>query len=740
MERPTLSQSWNRVAKLTPVMRPRVEIRRQLYRGEPWYVVHDIVSNSFFRLNPVAYHLVGLFDGKRTVDEVWNLTLDRFGDEAPTQDEVIALLGQLNSSNLLRVDLPPDAEQLLYRAKQRKVKQWGSQALNILFMRIPVFNPEPMLKWLTPLVKPLLNRWGMLLWSVVMIIGLLKFVPHWQEFYSDSESVLAPANWHWLIILFILTKAIHELGHGVMCKAFGGEVPEIGVMLLVLFPAPYVDATASWNFPDRWKRLAVAGAGMQFELFIAAICMFFWPDLEAGLAKQLCHNTIFLASITTILFNANPLIRFDGYYMLSDLLEIPNMYERAKKQMYWVIQRFAYGIKSVPPVSTYVGESFWLFLYGIASLVYRVLLLTGIVLFIMGKLFAVGLILALWSMIAWGVVPLGKFLHWLFTAPLLARNRKRAVSVTAAAFVLLLIGIGVIRVEEHRYTEGVIEASQRTRVSISTDGFVADVPVQAGAFVEKGEVILVGRSPELEMRRVQLKAELRRLEAVASQALVDDQVEYQVALEQITTIKDALVDVDKRLNDLIVRAPHEGVLVASDLDPLLGQFVKRGQEIAMVANMDDLRVTALVNQAQNDMGFAEPVRRVEMRTIGDRRHVLVVDDEAITRVKRFESGRSVLPHPSLGQQGGGLIPTSPQDQSGQETLHPYFHVWIPLDAARPEFPSDVDHKYHPITSLSHAKPGQRVYVRFTLERERPLAYQWGHKLQQLILDRIVGVL
>ncbi|MCG8619117.1 MAG: PqqD family protein, partial [Desulfobacterales bacterium] len=156
MERQTFSPNWSRVNQLTPTLRPQVLISRRIFRGHPWYVLHDPLGNTFSRLNPVAYYMIGLLDGERSVEEAWQMTLERHGDAAPTQNEVIGLLGQLNQANLLRGNVPPDAEPLLQRHRRMKLKRWTGQAMSVLFMQVPLFNPDRLLRWLGPLFRPLL--------------------------------------------------------------------------------------------------------------------------------------------------------------------------------------------------------------------------------------------------------------------------------------------------------------------------------------------------------------------------------------------------------------------------------------------------------------------------------------------------------------------------------------------------------------------------------------------------------
>ncbi len=723
MERPTFSQSWSRVSKLTPTLRPHVQITRQLFRGEPWYVVHDPVSNNFFRLNPVAHHLVGLFDGRRSVDEVWRLTLDRFGDMAPTQHEVIGLLGQLNESNLLRVDLPSDAEPLLRRARKRKVKHWGGQMMSILFFRVPVFNPDRMLRWLLPLFRPLLSIVGLLMWLAWIGYVTVQFLPSIGSFINDAQSVLAPTNWGWMIVLFLGTKFLHELGHGLVCRRFGGSVPEVGIMLLVMFPVPYVDATSSWNFTSKWHRFFVGAAGMIFELAIAGIGIMIWLHAEPGsLAKQLSYNTVFMASVATILFNANPLLKFDGYYMLSDVLEIPNLYDRASRYLQWLIQRYIYGMTNAQPVSTRHGEQSLLILYGICSQIYKVIILFGIILFVGSQFHAVGILLAAWSTIAWALVPLGKFIHWLATHPSLHEHRVRAITTTVLFCFLLLGTLGAIPMPEHHRAVGVVEAAKRTDLAIRTDGFVTKVLAEAGDHVQQGQIILITDSPELRVKYVELTAKLKGLRSAQRQALAQDQVILKSTRAKIEAVTEELTKVQERLDDLTLRSPMQGTLVGGIMTQFLGQHLPRGKVIGQVVDLDTLRVTALMDQAQNAKLFdqANTIARVELRTAGQLERTL-----RSKLIQAFPSGRSHLPHPALGYAGGGSIAISTDDPHGQTATRPQFELWLKL----PDWRGGTN-------TYATAFPGQRVYVRLTSEQYTPLLAQWIHKLRQLFRERL----
>ncbi len=718
MERPTFSQSWSRVNRLTPTLRPQVQIRRRSFRGMAWYVVHDPISNQFFRLNPVAYHLVGLLDGKRSVDEVWKMTLDKFGDDAPTQQEVIGLLSQLNQSNLLRIDLPPDAQPLLARQQQRTAKKIGQSAMSLMFLQIPLFNPDHLLQKLYPLFRPMLSRGGLVLWAAWLIFALSVFLPNFREFWRDTGSLLAPANWGWMIVIFIVTKAWHELGHGLMCRRFGGAVPETGVMMLVMLPCPYMDTTSAWSFDSKWKRILVGAAGMMFELTLAAGAAIVWVNADSGtLTKQLAHNVVLLASVATILFNANPLMRFDGYFMLSDVLEVPNLYERSNRHLHYLAQKYAFGLKHAQPVSSQQSEKSLLTLFGIAAAVYRVIIMFGITLYIAGFAFTIGLMLAAWTLITWLCIPTGKFLHWLFTSPALYRKRARAFAVTGGVLAVLLLVLGIWPMPEHRRTQGVVEAAQRQDVVVGADGFVQTVEVEAGDFVKQGQVLMRLRNPEWEARKLELEGQITALKITQREALAGKPTERQMADARLKAMQEEQAELAQQMRDLVLISPRNGRLVAPALRALQGAYLKRGKQIGQIIDPQSLRVTALVDQAQNTLVGLHQVGKVEMRTASQKS--LAIEG----RVQQvFDSGWSQLPHPALGYQGGGLIPTDSQDQHGMTTLRPQFTLWLSLPTESQQ-----------VNTL----PGERVYVRFTLAERRPWLHQWAHRLRQLFREMVM---
>jgi putative peptide zinc metalloprotease protein len=280
MLRSFFSPSWYRVASLRPRLRRHAQIHRHHYRGELWYVLQDLASGRLYRFSPVAYQVIGLMDGRLTVQELWDKALERFGDDAPTQGEMVNLLSQLHSSDVLLCDVAPDTAELFRRHTKQERSWWKTNLRSPLSLRFPLFKPEKFLARTAFLVRPLFSVYGALLWLVVVGAALVLAGLHWQDLTEDvMDRVLSGNNLLLLWLVFPLIKALHELGHGYAIKILGGQVPEMGIMLLVMMPVPYVDASSSSAFREQWRRVLVGAAGMLVELFIGSLALFVWLGL-----------------------------------------------------------------------------------------------------------------------------------------------------------------------------------------------------------------------------------------------------------------------------------------------------------------------------------------------------------------------------------------------------------------------------------------------------------------------------
>src|SRR5438874_3650184 len=541
--RPTFSESWYRVADLRARLRPSAQISRQFYRGDRWYVVRDPAGNQFHRLSAPAYRFVGLLDGTRTVAEAWELVGGQLADDAPTQNEVIQILSQLHAANLLESNVTPDAAVLLRRHKKMVKQQWQGRLMNILFPRIPLWDPDSFLVRWMPVVKPFLGKLGALLWLGMIFAAIFALAPEWKQLQAQIPHAIAPENWPFLWASFCLIKLIHELGHGFACRRFGGEVHELGLMFLVLVPAPYVDASSAWSFPNKWARIFVGAGGMIIELFVAAILAFVWLWTSPNsLIHGLALNTMLIASFSTIIFNANPLLRYDGYYILSDLLEIPNLRYRSTEYTTGLIKRHLFNVKLSQPLPP-VGQRIWLVLYAISSSIYRMFVGIMIILMVWNQVPVLGVLMALGGVITWLAVPVVKTLRYLLIEPELHRKRMRATAWVLGAVAAAVIVIGFIPspVGTHFQAEAIVEPANKKVMYTTGPGFVEELVAKDGQFVKKGDKILVCRDRALESDIGQTMARLAGTEAELD-AGIEEPVLRKIALGK----KQALEHEDRK--------------------------------------------------------------------------------------------------------------------------------------------------------------------------------------------------
>lgn len=371
----------------------------------------------FFKFSPSAYGVIGLMDGDKTVEQIWEIVCEKPGD-APTQDEMIDILSQLYRADVLQCDVPPDAAEILSRHEQQKQRRWQNQILSVFSWRFPLVDPERFLRWFLPVARPLFGWFGALLWLAVVIPAAVLFVTHWGDLTEGVlDRILVPRNLFAIWILFPIIKILHEFGHAFACKTYGGEVHDMGIMLLVIAPVPYVDATSSSAFREKWRRVVVGAAGMLVELFLAAIAIFVWINAEPGVVRSMAYNTIFIASVSTLLFNGNPLLRYDGYYILADLLEIPNLRNRSTQYLLYLCERYLFGSKDALRQRATVSERIWFVSFGILSFVYRTFVVVAILMFVAQKLFHVGTVLAIAAAAVWLVFPPLKGIYFMLTNP-----------------------------------------------------------------------------------------------------------------------------------------------------------------------------------------------------------------------------------------------------------------------------------------------------------------------------------
>ncbi|MCP4621981.1 MAG: hypothetical protein GY850_00410 [bacterium] len=709
----TFSESWHRVAGLRLSLRPTVKVRKQTFRGETWYVLHDSFNNQFFRLRPEAHDFVIRLGPDRSVEDLWLDCLNRNPDEAPGQEDVIQLLTQLYFANLLYFEVPGDSAVLFERYRKRRQREIRGKLLSIMFVRIPLIDPDWVLKKLMPLFRLIISPFGIVVWLAAVAGAGKLVIDNFDRVTDQVQGILAPDNLFLLYAGLVIIKSLHEFGHAAVCRRYGGEVHTMGVMLLVFTPLPYMDATSSWSFRSRWQRMLVGAAGMISEIFVAALATFLWINTGPGTLHSLAYNMMLIASVSTILFNANPLLRFDGYYILSDLLDIPNLHSRAKGHLRHLVERYAFGYKDSHSPAEHGKEAFWLTIFGVLSGIYRVVIFSGIILFVADKFLLVGLLMALMGVFSWFIMPLFKFITYLAASPRLSRTRGRAVALTVCFFAALTSLLAVIPFPNRFRAPGVLEALEYVRVVNDAPGYVSRVLVSSGMQVQAGTPLVELADRELEIEIEATRAQQRETLMMHRKAMREQRADLEPLGKRLETIDARLRDLEKQKADLITKARQDGVWVAPDIDHRVGSWLTRGSVIGSIVNHDVFRFSAAVSQEEAAELFTGRIKKAEVRILGQADKNLDV-----VKLLFIPFQQEKLPSAALGWRGGGDLPVAVTDETGLQAAEPFFQIY-----------ATVNHV--PGAVLLQGRSGS---LRFSLN-PRPLLLQWGHKLRQLLQGR-----
>lgn len=707
------SPSWYRVAELKPRLRSHAQIHRHDYRGRIWFILQDHASGRSHRFSPAAYRFIGLMDGVHTVAQLWDAVSSASGDQAPTQDEVIRLLGQLHAADALICDVSPDSRELFRRFQRQERMKLKQRFWSPMAIRIPLVDPERFLDRTLPFARLLLNRFTFVLWSLVILLGAVLAVVHWDDLTSNViDLALAPQNLVLLWFVYPVVKALHELGHAYVTKLSGGEVHEIGIMFLVFVPVPYVDVSSAWGFRDKRQRMLVGAAGIFVEMFLGALALIVWLNVEPGTVHALAYNVMLVSGVSTLLFNGNPLLRFDGYYVLADALEIPNLGARSNKYLGYVVQRYLFGVRDAESPADSAGERFWFVVYGIAAFLYRIFIMFVIILYVGGKFFAVGIVLAIWATTTQAVIPIGKQVGFLFNSPRLRRKRRRSIGITALFVIAVIFLLFVLPAPLWTSAEGVTWPSEKSQVRAGVDGFIAELLVIDRDPVQQGQAIILTSDPFAQARVDILQGQKKQLEIQWAAAKVRDHLQADILEEELNAVGESLAWAQERRDALLIRSPRDGIFIVPSEQDQVGRFVRKGQLVAYITNPED-HTTVRAAVSQDDIGLVrEKLVKVDVHPTGWNAQSYV------SRVTReIHGGTYQLPTAALGSAGGGRFATNAGDQDGRTTLERIFEVEIGL-------PPEARTEYL----------GARMHVRFDHGYE-PLGMQAWRSLRQLFLTQ-----
>src|SRR3954465_9521417 len=496
-------------------LRPDLIIQPQFYEGMTHYVVKDPIALKYFRFKIEEYFLLQQLDGAQNLQDVKRAFERKYRPQTISIEDLTRFVAQLHEAGLAQIDSPDQAKVLIRRRRKNRWKKVWQFLANILYIKIPIIDPEKLLTGMYPYFRWLFTPYFVTASVGLMLAALTLVVSQWTTFSARLPDFQSFFNWHTIFYFWIslaVIKVIHEFGHGLTAKHYGGEVHEMGMLFLVLTPALYCDVTDSWLLPNKWHRIWISAAGIYVELFLASIATFVWFYSEPGLLNSLSMATMFICSINTVLFNANPLLRYDGYYVMADWLEIPNLRIKSTQFFAYLMQEKVLGLEV--PVQSYLPKSRrHLFVtYAIASYLYRWVVTFSIIYFLSQvlkpyKLQSVSYMLAVGALVpllGMPVYQIGKFLR---TPGRLRKVKKARAAGFAVAAVAIVAGVLLIPTPLRIQGTLVLTAAKPEEIYAEVEGRLVELLVRDGEWVKKDTVLATLSNPEKQKELIQKTAD-----------------------------------------------------------------------------------------------------------------------------------------------------------------------------------------------------------------------------------------
>lgn len=570
--------------------------------GEGVYLLEDPLHGRYFRLGRREHHFVKCLDGRRTVAQIVAALSTGDRDLAMDSQEATSLVRMLIDHGLVSTGDSDHADRVWDEVNRpQESKRLLGRLGQILFLRVPLGNPDRFFIWLARHAGWLASPGFALVWLVVVIAGVFAVVDQAGRFRAEMAGVFHVGNLWMLGGLWVVLKIVHECWHGLVCRRHGGAVPEAGVTFLLLStPLGYVNASSSAAFPSKWQRIAVSAAGMYGELLIAAIAAIAWARLEPGPLSAALHQVIVLSSVTTVLFNANPLMRFDGYYILSDLLDIPNLAGKGQSVTRWLLRRWLLGMKKARfPLRP--GEPRWIIgLYGVAAAGWRVLVTIGLLIGAALLFEGAGLLLALVAAAAMVLQSLAgalKYLKKSATAEGLSplRLTVRLALLTAAVGAAM----GLIHITPTASAPAVVQEVSGGEIRAECPGFLIDIAVSDGARVAAGDLLFRLENAEETAQLRRIETEIARSRLRAAQSLAAGQIAASQAEERnLQALEETAAELRNHTATLERRAPRAGIVQSPGLDSLQGTWIEPGRLLMTIGAED--RKELVIMAAQED--------------------------------------------------------------------------------------------------------------------------------------------
>lgn len=649
-------------------VRDDLEVTRQLFRGEPSYIIRDPVTFQSQRLSPEDYTVFASIEPSQKLGDVFAALVQKKQADVGHEEDFYRFVMSLHRIGFLQ--LPISSDKMLYRRHQMKVRARNRERLmSILFLKIPLVNPDAFLTRTINLVKWIFTPHFFALWSAMMLAAGFIVVKRWGEITEPIQGLLATQNLVLMWVTLIGLKIFHEFGHAYCCKHFGGHVPEMGAFMILFTPCAYVDATASWGFNHKRHRVYVCLAGIYFECIIACLAIFVWAFSAPGLVKSAAYNVIFLATVVTVLFNINPLMRYDGYYVLSDMVEIPNLRARSTNYVIAILKRVVFGVPIGQAVRSF-SERAILFSYGVCASIYKVTLMLAISAVIASKVFLGGVALAVVYVGSTVFKTLCKLTEYLWQAEETAHARLRAITISAVTLLLLPLALFFVPVPASVVAGAVVIAERESVAHVREPGFVRELWLENGQQVVAGAPLVALENHVYDEQVANAESMVAAAETRIDAFRVTQPAFVEQESAQLRLSRRELEMARTSRAELVVHAPFDGRVVECLEPEANGRFLTAGTPVATII-AGPYQVVAILNEQQMASVRPEVGDVVSFRSVAF--PGLTIEGH-IRRV--FPAGSRKVDMESLTHLAGGSIAVDPTDGTAAE---PYFEILIDLD-------------------------------------------------------------
>ncbi|QDU87159.1 Putative peptide zinc metalloprotease protein YydH [Pirellulimonas nuda] len=688
-------------------VRPDLEAKRNRYQGRVYWVVKDPVALQYFRFEEEEFAILQMLDGESSLEEI----ADRFEAEFPPQtirtEELQQFIGMLHRSGLVLTDAGGQGLQLKTRHDERKNKERMAMVANILSVRFKGFDPERLLNFLygLPPVRWFFSTPALVLCLMLVAAAgtlILVQLDTFQSRLPDFHTFFSVQNWLLLACVLGTTKVLHEFGHGLSCKHFGGECHEMGVMFLVLTPCLYCNVSDSWMLPNRWHRAAIGAAGMYVEVVLASVCTFIWWFSDpTTLLNNICLNVMFVSSVSTIMFNANPLLRYDGYYILSDLLEIPNLRQKASSILSRKLGQLCLGLEPQDDPFLPKKHQGLFALYTVASAVYRWVVVLSI-LYFLNQVFEpyglkpIGQLIALSA--AWGLVgqPLVKLWKFLKVPGRLNKVKRWRMVVSALVIAAAIAGVLLAPIPSAVFCPVEVALDDAETVYVSSPGVLQALLVKPGDRVAAGQPLARLRNIDLELEigklEAQVDAAVTQIEGLEAMSFGDPRAASRInqVNEQLAAAREQLAGQLEDAARLVLKAPIAGTVIPPTIKDARGQdprglgswigtpfdaenagaVLQQGAAFCQVGDPTKLEARIAINQSDNELVLIGQSVEIMLDQSTD-----VVYRSKITR-KASEAMEQTPPR--LSSLSGGKLATQADESGVPRPLEPHFFAEAPL--------------------------------------------------------------